>query len=390
MTRAILAWCLYDLANTIFAINMTSYHFPVWVVADRGGTELAYGLGFGLSMLASAAVMPWLGRVSDRTGRRAPWLIVSTVACVLLTASIGWVSSLTSALLLFALANFCYQIAGLFYSALMPVVVPPDRMGRVSGYGVALGYVGTLLGILATASIAARWGRQATFLPTGVLFLILSLPAFLWVRDGPVPAQNNAGKPDVIGSLRPLLSSAWWGLSVIGITVVFMAVYAKQAVGLSDPDLQRTLVLATTVTVAGTTLWGRVTERIGGFRALGWVWAVWAAAFGLASLGFDPVVFTVVSCIAGVALGGTWVSSRVLLLEWVGPQAAGEVFGLFGLISRLSGVAGPILWGIFLSISAPLGRERYRLGMGLLFAATLTGAWLYSRVRPPRQSLLVE
>lgn len=382
MTRSILAWCLYDLANTIFAMNMTSYHFPVWVVADRGGTELAYSLAFGSSMVASALLMPRLGRQSDRLGRRPRLLLSWTVGCVLFTGAIGFVPSLTAALALFAAANLCYQIAGLFYNALLPSVAPQGRIGRVSGYGVALGYVGTLLGILATAPILARWGRQATFLPTALLFGLLSIPTFLWVREGKEADKAKEAK-EAKELLKPLLAPACWGLSVIGVAILFMAVYAKQAIRMSDQSLQGLLVTATVVTVVGTFAWGWVTERLGGYRALGWAWGLWALTFGLAAMGFDPALFRVVACLAGVALGGTWVCSRVLLVEWVGPERVGESFGLFGLISRLSAVLGPVAWAGVLQLLLPLGRERYRIGMLLLLAGTLIGWRLYRRIKVP-------
>ena len=93
--RAAVSWCLYDLANTIFAINMTSYHFPVWVISDRGGLELHYSLVFGISMLASALLMPWLGRRSDRLGGKVCGMVVWTLGCVLLTGSLSWIPSLS-------------------------------------------------------------------------------------------------------------------------------------------------------------------------------------------------------------------------------------------------------------------------------------------------------
>jgi MFS transporter, UMF1 family len=382
MTRSVLSWCLYDLANTIFAMNMTSYHFPVWVVADRGGTELSYSVSFGFSMVASAFLMPWLGRRSDRLGGRRRWLILWTLSSVVLTGAIGFVPSLMGALVLFAGANFCYQLAGVFYNALLPdVAAGGQAVGRISGYGVALGYVGTLIGIIATAPFLAHGGRQATFLPTALLFGCLSVPAFLWVREAKRTGEVKKEADSVSRALRPLLAPACWGLSVVGVAVLFMAVYAKQAVGLRDDQLQKLLIGATGVTIVSTFLWGRLTERWGGFRALDAVWAVWAAVFGLACLGFQPWLFAVVATLAGTALGGTWVTSRVLLLEWVGADRLGEAFGLFGLLSRLCAVAGPVIWAGLLQGMIPLGRERYRAGMVILWLCTLIGWRLYHRIK---------
>lgn len=379
MNLPVLSWCLYDLANTIFAMNMTSYHFPVWLVTERGCSELHYSLAFGGSMLLSALLMPRLGRGSDRSGRRLPWMVFWTLGCVAFTAALGFIGPVGLVLAVFAAANFCYQLAGVFYNALLPAVSTPAHVGRVSGYGVSLGYVGTLIGILATGPIAASWGRQATFLPTALLFLLLAMPSFFWVREGGrgVRRPQDANLP---GLLRPLLPSAFLGLCAVGTAILFMSVYAKQAVGLSDRELHYFLMLSTVVTIAGSAAWGRMTDRLGGYRSLWWVWACWALAFGLAAVSFHPGLFLLVGMVAGVALGGTWVSSRVLLVELCGSDRIGEAFGLFGLVSRIAGVAGPVAWAALIWAAAPLGVPRYRLGMLMLVGLTLGGWRLYHRL----------
>lgn len=395
LTRPVLAWCLYDLANTIFAMNMTSYHFPVWVVSDLGGKELWYSLAFGSSMLVSALLMPCLGAAADRGWGRVRPMALCTVVCVVLTGVLSWIPSLPLALTLFALANFFYQLAGLFYNALLPGIAPSGALGKVSGAGVALGYIGTLIGIVATAPFADRWGRQATFLPTALLFLLAALPSFFWIKEKGAASAPASAKPVLSLSkdsartaepvrtvLAPLLPSAFLGLCVVGVAILFMSVYAKQAIGLTDAELQTLLLGATAVTILASFGWGWLTDRFGGFRVLGWVWWFWVLAFGLASLSFDKRLFIVVACLSGAAMGGTWVSSRVMLIERVGPDRVGEAFGLFGLISRISAVVGPVAWGAILWVAEPLGPVRYRLATLFLFLCALASGWMYRRLPP--------
>jgi len=390
MSLPAIGWYLYDLANTLFAINMTSYHFPVWVVSDRGGSEVTYSLAFGCSILVSAALMPWLGTRSDRVGGKIPALMGWTLGSVFFTAMLSWVSSLGLALVIFALANICYQIAGIFYNALLPVITHPVRIGRTSGHGVAFGYVGTLVGILSTAPILARWGRQATFFPTALLFLVLSLPCFFFVKENGAWHKNRETfikfhQNGARHHLRKFLWASFWGLNAVSTVILFMSTYAKQAIGFNDATLARFLVTSTFASICGATVWGRLTDRIGGYRALWWVWATWALALGLAAMSFNPTLFWFLGCLAGVALGGTWVTSRVLIVEFVGAARVGEAFGLFGLVSRLSAVGGPILWGLILWLFAPLGDIRYRLGMVTLLGFVLIGWRLYHQlgVSPP-------
>ncbi len=377
-----LAWCLYDLANTIFAINMTSYHFPVWIVSDQRMPEIAYSSAFSLSVLASATLMPWLGARSDRAGRKVPALAFWTVGCVAFTASLGWVASAPWALVLFAGANFCYQLAGVFYNALLPAVSSAGRMGRISGYGVAVGYVGTLIGISVTAPIVSAGGRQAAFLPTALLFLILALPSFFLVKE---PVFNNWGQTPTVDnlakrkSLAPFLVSAFFGLCAVSTIILFMSVYAKEAIGLSDASLHSLLVTSAVCAILGSLAWGWLSDRIGGYRCLWWAWGLWTIVLGLAAVSFHPGLFWLLGGLAGVALGGTWVASRVLLVEWVGAQRIGEAFGLFGLVSRLAAILGPMVWGLLLWVARDWGIYRYRLGMVILLSFMLVGWWLYNR-----------
>ena len=381
MSKTVLAWCLYDLANTLFAMNITSYHFPVWVVSERGGQELWYSLAFGLSTAASALVMPRLGADSDRLLGRVRPMALCTIACVTLTGALGGVRSIWSALFIFAAANFFYQLAGVFYNAMLPHVSVSENMGRISGYGVALGYVGTFIGIVATAPFAARWGRQATFLPTAILFFLLALPSF-FIKEKRGSAERPESRQDnvVLEKLRPLLPCSFLGLSVVGVAILFMSVYAKQAVGLSDAELQTFLLVATGVTVAASLLWGRITDRVGGARALGWAWALWVVVFGLAGLSLDKRLFIATGSLSGVALGGTWITSRVMLVEKVGRERVGEAFGLFGLASRAAGVVGPLFWSGIIWAAAPLGPVRYQASMGVLFACALASWCMYRRL----------
>lgn len=404
MNRAIVSWCLYDLANTVFAMNMTSYHFPVWIVSDLGGSQLAYGLVFGGSMLLSGLLMPWLGRRSDRQGRRLPGLVLWTVVCVACTAALGSISGWKAALGLFALANVAYQWAGVYYNALLPTVADPGRLGAISGAGVAWGYVGTLLGIAVATPFVAQAGRQAAFLPTAVLFLALALPSFLFIRESSGERCWEAGRLRRWGNsqqtrsaaqqwrshvqqssvehdgLKGFLYAAFWGLCAVSVVILFMAVYAKEAVGLSDRALQGFLVASTVAAIGGALSWGKMAGRVGGYRTLWWVWAVWSAAFGLAAATFHPAAFWIAGTLAGAALGGTWVACRVFLVEWVGPEKLGEAFGLFGWVSRLAAVAGPLVWGGLLWGLAPLGQVRYRLAILTLLLMVLAGWRLYHRL----------
>ena len=106
----------------------------------------------------------------------------------------GWKEHFLSTLDLFVLANYCFQGGLVFYNALLPQISTPGTMGKISGYGVALGYMGAIVGMVLVMPFNEGSvfgleipfipgnGRGATFVPTGLLFLVCSVPTFLFLR----------------------------------------------------------------------------------------------------------------------------------------------------------------------------------------------------------------
>ncbi|MEB3328960.1 MAG: MFS transporter [Candidatus Sericytochromatia bacterium] len=193
---AVHAWALYDFATTAFYMNFMSTYFALWVVKDQQGTDLAYGWAKSGSMLVVALLSPALGAWSDRLGRTRPFLLAFTGLFLAGGLALGQVSGLAAGLVIFGLANVGLQLASVFYNAMLPAVAPPDRLGRVSGYGRAVGYVGSLAAVLVGMAFATgqlfghpvpglgAGGNQAVFVPTALLAAAAALP-LLWLRERP-------------------------------------------------------------------------------------------------------------------------------------------------------------------------------------------------------------
>ena len=143
----VLAWALYDLANTFFAIAMLSFHFPLWIVQDRGGTQLAFSVALSASLVCVALAMPFCGAASDATGGHTRFLRWTTYVCVLATAAVAGMPTVASALAVFAIANMAYQLSMVFYDALLWRVAGADRLVPASSIGAAFGYLGSAIGL---------------------------------------------------------------------------------------------------------------------------------------------------------------------------------------------------------------------------------------------------
>ncbi|MBI3292456.1 MAG: MFS transporter [Elusimicrobia bacterium] len=398
--RVIGAWALYDFANTIFSMNVVSRYFALWLREDLGGVDLHYSLAYAASITLTLVTMPLLGVLSDVYERRMPFLIACTVVSVAGTAMLGRQTHFFAAMAWFAVANYAYQMSLVVYNALLPLVAGTSRsVGKVSGYGVALGYAGAIGGLLLVQPFVARGGNVAAFLPTAVLFLLFSLPCLLVVRDPRVsrpeqkprwkhlPAQVIQAAPQLFRSIRDarahralflfLLANLVY-CDAINTVILFMSVYAKRVIGFGNRELDAFLITATVCAIGGSYLWGLVTSRWGAGRTLFWVLMAWVVALTLALVSFSPRLFWLVGPMAGIGLGGVWVTGRTLVVELSPPAQLGEFFGLYGLTEKFTAILGPLLWGVtvFLFERWGHGLAGYRIAIGELLAAILAGWWI--------------
>ena len=398
------AWALYDFANTIFSFAVVSGAIGLWLTEDvqfgeRDGNVLLSAAVI-LSVGINAIVSPILGALSDRDGRRMPFLLFFTLLCIVPTAFIGF-SPAALGLALFILANFAYQAALIYYDATLKLVSLPATRGRLSGIGVAIGYMGTvfvgLLIFLAEVPVADR------FLLSAVLFGIFAIPIFAFVRDPrPEPsepitvavvlgswaqlARTIEHARQVPGLLRFLVGRFFYSDAVNTIIVV-MSIVAVRAVGLSDTEAILVLLALTVVAIAASFGWGRLVDRLGPRQTLMLVLGSWAIglAIGGLSLGLENplklVLFLVAGGILGSGLGGVQVADRVFLVRLAPPERLGEFFGLYGLVGKGSQVIGQLAYGavIFLLFDT-LGTGAYQVAVLSLLVTMLIGAWLIQPV----------
>ena len=408
--RTVTSWALYDFASTAFYMNFISTYFALWAIKDHGADDLTYGLAKSLSMLAVAVVSPVLGAMSDRAGTRKPFILACTLVYVVGGAAIAFTGNLWVGLVLFGLANIGLQLSGVFYNAMLPSVAPPSMMGRVSGVGRAVGYVGSLVAVLIGMAYATGkvlgfpvpWivagGSQAVFLPTALLALVAAFPLFL-ARETPVPSHDqgshNVSWKKLLGELRhdPALRGA--GLFLLGsffffdtINTIrdFMSVYLVKVVGLSETDgsLQGFLLVIVLCSLAGALIWGFVADRFTPKRALVGVLATMFVGFGGLVVLHDPlVVKQVLGPILGLAFGGVLVTTRPLLAQLVPEDRRGEFFGVFILCNDFAAILGPVTWGVVVKVLADTGNFAYQAALATQLVFLVIGLALVLMVRDP-------
>jgi UMF1 family MFS transporter len=394
------SWALYDFANTIFSMNIVSTYFVLWLTVDKNCPEIYYSLAFSGSVLCAAVLMPVLGEISDRLKRRVPFLTAFTLGCVFFTALLGLVRGILPALLIFALANLCYQLALVAYNSLLLRVSTPQTLGRTSGFGVSLGYVGTIVGLNLVKPFFNRYGSGATFIPTAGLFLLFAIPSFIFIKDLPhrhVPIfelqiksafqrlRRNLYQIRQQPSLFRFLISAFLCLNGINTVIIYMGVYARRVINFDVGEIIYFMSVSTVFAIAGSYAFGHLTDRWGSKKTFTLVIKLWCLTIFLAAIAVSRWMFWIIGPLAGICMGSTWVSVRTMLIELVPEEKVGQMFGLFGLAGRFAAVLGPVVWGLIVNcFFARLGPFKYRLALASVFMFIFAGYLVFQKVQDPR------
>src|ERR671911_1223387 len=283
---AVWAWVLYDFANTIFSVSILTVFFPLWVDTQVGNGAPLVNAATAVSALLVLFTAPLLGAVADLRQRRVPYLVVLTFASVALTAALDVAGGVVVGVALFVAADLAYQSALVFYNALLPIVSVGRGAGRISGYGTAAGYVGTIFALVVLTFFVAEQtlfgttfgGPEATrdllgslgswigtseepnsnaFLPTAVLYLLFSLPAFLFVPDKAVREPRPVHLATAYKALFATVGNmrAYAGLGTFMISTVLytdaantaianMSLYGRQVFEMEQTQIQTLLLFS--------------------------------------------------------------------------------------------------------------------------------------------------
>ena len=418
---AVWAWVLYDFSNTIFSVSILTVFFPLWVEGEVGGGAWLVNAATAVSALLVFFTAPILGAVADLRQRRVPYLVVLTLISVLLTALLDVAGGILVGVALFVAADLTYQSAIVFYNALLPGVAAGRGAGKISGYGTAAGYVGTILALIfltffvsdaaTVRSILGPLGgwvetggeqNQNAFLPTAVLYLAFSLPAFFFVPDpavrAPRPVALGVAYRDVVSTVKNLRRYAGMGTFILA-TILYMdaantavsnmALYGREVFGMGSTQVRNLLLFSTIFAVVGSAASGFATDRVGPKKTLLAVLALWLVSISLVAAAPAPWTLFLAGPLVGIALGGTWTVSRVMLVALSPPEKVGEFFGLFSLAGRFSAVLGPAVTAVLLLVLGR-GATAYRISIGSLAVIMALGFFFLSRVPDARPDRTVD
>ncbi|WP_166880723.1 MFS transporter [Salinibacterium sp. ZJ450] len=349
---------------------------------ERGLADLASGFGLATTIagLAVAVTAPVLGQRADASGRRKFWLLVYTAGLVACMALLFFVQAdpayFVLGVSLIAIGSVFSEFAGVNYNAMLVQVSTPKTVGKVSGLGWGLGYIG---GIVALVIVVAAYASDWFGLPQedGLPFRLVAVGCAIWAVVFAIPFARNVPELAVgptrervsvfrsylqlgkdiarlFREARPtfwfLLASAVYRDGLAGV-FAFGAVIASVSFGFEFLEVVVFGIAANLVAGVSTIIAGRFDDRFGGraviLTALIGLVVAGTAVFALHDAG--KIVFWIGGLMLCMFVGPAQASSRSLLARVTPAGREGEIFGLYATTGRAASFMAPALWTTFIA-----------------------------------------
>ena len=369
---------MYDFANSAFTTLVVTFIYSTYFVKSLAPDEIVgttlWSRGVTFSAIAVALVSPLAGAVADRGGFRKGFLLLSTIVAVVATTGLytALPGQVLKALLWFAVANFGFEMGNVFYNAFLPDIAPGKYIGRISGYGWGLGYVGGLLamGIAMVGFVSPEtpWFGiskeagahiRATNLLVAAWFAVFSVPIFLWVKEKRSRATRVRG---VLSSsyrqlvrtfrearqyreiLKLLVARLVYNDGLITI-FAFGGIYAAGTFGFTFNEIMIFGIVLNVAAGIGAFAMGFLDDVLGGKRTIQVSLVFLILATLMAVFTQSKTVFWISGIMAGFFAGPNQSASRSLLGRFVPPEKENEFFGLFAFSGKATAFLGPLALG---------------------------------------------
>jgi UMF1 family MFS transporter len=439
---AVISWIFFDWAAQPYFTLITTFvfspYFATHVASDPASGQSLWGFATAAAGLVIALLSPVLGAIADASGRRKPWIaafgaLLVIGSCLMWFGKPGDVSVIPPLLLAYGIATVGVEFATVFNNAMMPSLVPPDRIGRLSGTGWATGYVGGILslilvlGFLAASPETGRTlfgftplfgldpvthqGDRITGPLTGIWFIIFVLPMFLLTPDYPAKLPVSEALREGLIDLKQTLAelpkqkslAAFLLANMIytdGLVSLFAfgGIYAAGTFGWNTIQIGTFGILLAIAGTFGAWLGGKLDDSLGPKRVIaGSLMILLLAIVAILLVDKDSIFFIkvappaldgalfsgateraylVLGCLIGMAGGPLQAASRTLLIHMAPKERVAQYFGLFALTGKVTSFIGPLLIGVVTAVT-----ESQKAGMAVLVLFFVAGLALLARVR---------
>jgi MFS transporter, UMF1 family len=408
--KEIFGWAMFDFANQGYTLLITTVIFPVlFTMVIVGDADQGYRLGnllwsvaLAVSYLLVVITGPIFGAIMDFSAAKKKFLFYSYLLTVITTSALYFVEPgyIMLGVILLIFSNFAYAVGENFIAAFLTDLGPPEDLGKISGFGWALGYVGGLVSagfvifFLGDPTLEnferIRWVGPFA----GLFFLFTAIPTFLWVKEKGVAQKLPPGvgyllvgfkrlgdtlrEVNKFKDLAILLLSIFFSMAAIYIIITFAFIYGDQVIGW-DADVRIYMFIIVQITAAiGAVFFGFMQDKIGAKITYIITLVLWTIGivliYGTPQLALyanqilnqdwqPQYIFLFVGIVAGLSLGSSQSAGRALVGMFSPDSKAAEFFGFWGLSNKLAGVFGVIGLGLL--------QAQYGLQNAILFCAFL-------------------
>lgn len=394
--REIFGWAMYDFANSAFATTILAVIFNQYFATVVAGGEKGvdffgfrlHGASFftfsvALSMAITAMLAPFLGAIADTSASKKRFLMVFCYIAILFTGFLYFVhaGNYWRGAIFFIIANIGFAGGNVFYNAFLPEISTDQNIGRISGLGWALGYIGggILLGInLIMLKYPGVFGFpekyftvQDCFLSVALWWLIFSLPTFLFLREraqktfpsfyknyfseGYQRLRHTFRRIKTFRELTKFLVAYLIYNDGIETVIIMASIFGAEVLGMETGEIILFFLMIQGIAFLGSLIFGFLADAIGNKKAvmisLG-IWSlivIWAFKLGII---WDPKTeYWILGVLAGMVMGGSQAASRSLQGIFTPDANSAEFFGFFAVSGKFASVFGPLIYGILIAIT---------------------------------------
>ncbi len=404
LKRTIFSWSLYDFANQPFTTLIVTFIYGTYFTQHIAENEIIgtalWSRGITITGIIVALLSPIMGAIADRGGYRKMFLMLWTWVTVIGSIMLYGVlpGNVTDALFWFILANVGFEMGGVFCNAYLPDIAPPEKIGRISGYGWSFGYVGGLLALAISYMLFIRpdnvmfgFSREAgeniraiNLLVAG-WFAIFSLPTFIWVKEIRLNGNNrkkifSASAKQLVGTfheirrysqiMKFLLARLIYNDGLITV-FAFGGIYAAGTFNFSMNEIFLFGIVLNITAGIGAFSLGFLDDRLGGKKTIQISLVGLILAVMIAITATHKFWFWVAGIMIGIFSGPNQASSRSLMARFVPKDKENEFFGFFAFSGKATAFLGPFLLGVFTDIY-----NTQRAGVAVVLLFLVAGGFL--------------
>ncbi len=374
---------MYDFANSSFTTIIVTVVFAAYfkgVVVQDGelGTAL-WGRAIAISMLLVAISAPIFGAIADFSRAKKNFLFYNTYICIIFTALLFWVrkGDVVQGMTFFILANFGFNSANVFYNSLLPQITNSHNIGKISGLGWAVGYVGGLISLILILPLVSSQYFSWIFIFVAVFFAIFSMFIFTHLKE----VKRNSKRTNYFRMAFIRISQSFKNIKSFkellrfvisyllyneGIVVVisFAAIYGATRFGMTQKQMVTYFIVMQPSAMIGALGFGFLSDKLSAKSSIMISLIIWVCVVLGAFFSQTIIQYYAVGIVAGFAIGSSQSSSRTMLAKLTPPSKTAEFFGFYAFTGKVAAIIGPLIYG---EISRITGDQRYAILSVIVF-----------------------